>query len=272
MQDAGRLLLHRPEVVVDRRSLVGLALASLCWVQSSRAAEVAPPSCDVWFDTTDSMGQVERDSISPRSNLADDDFENSLVWVTARIADYFGINFSFGFYTEHTVPNAAWFDDNAVGLKPVRPNEPSDGTILIGRLLARETQSRVRNFGAAMTALLAHESGHALQKKYKLRQLFLDDLETAYVRAELCADFICGYFAAYRQTLQANYPVSIQAITQFRKGDTGWIAFGHGSPHDRAKAVDAGYQFGRSHPNDSKGAILAGVDFSRSLKLENAPQ
>jgi hypothetical protein len=234
--------------------------------------ELAPPSCDVWFDTTDSIGQVERDSISSRSNLADDDFENSLVWVTARLADYLGINFSFGFYTERTVPNAAWFDDNPAVLKPVKPDGPSDGTILIGRQLAQETQSRVFNFGAAMTALLAHESGHALQKKYKVRQSFLDDSDTAYVRAELCADFICGYFAAYRQTLQVDYPVSIQAITQFRKGDNGWIAFGHGSPRDRAKAVDAGYRFGRGHPNDAKGAILAGVDFSRSLKLENAPQ
>jgi hypothetical protein len=36
------------------------------------------------------MGRVDRDSISPRSQLDDDNFENSLVWVTARLADCLG--------------------------------------------------------------------------------------------------------------------------------------------------------------------------------------
>jgi hypothetical protein len=251
-------------MTLSRRTLGGAALGFLCC--RTAIAREASFSCDPLFDGTDLTALVDRATVSRFAGGTDNDYENSLIWVLVSLADYLGINFAFGFYTERTIPNAAYVDDNLDGLAPIKQNMPSDGTILFGRKLVKETQRVAHNFGAAMTALAAHEAGHALQKKYSLRPVFMH-ASFGSVRAELCADFVCGYCAAYRETIQSDYPSSIQAITQFRKGDKKFIPSGHGTSKERARAVDAGYLYGRNHPSDGKAAVLKAVEYTLALKL-----
>jgi predicted metalloprotease len=116
--------------------------------------------------------------------------------------------------------------------------------------------------------LCAHESGHALQKKYNQKKNFtLPDDPFRQVRYELCADFICGYYAQRRQSLDPKYPASIQAKTQFQLGDPALKSGGHGTAEQRGDAVRRGYLFGLKQPGDGEAAILEGVRYSLSLSL-----
>jgi len=69
--------------------------------------------------------------------------------VLADIANYLGINFGFGFYTEAPIPNAAFVPVTLV--KAFKPDLPSDGTILLGRKLLKETRRTTNNLGPALT-------------------------------------------------------------------------------------------------------------------------
>lgn len=217
------------------------------------------------MNATDPSAGIDRRTLTRYPKSPDNEFFNSMVWDMRDIADYLGINFAFGFYTERVVPNAAYTSETITSLNPANPIAPViDGTVLFGQRLVRSTQRNSRNLGAAMTALAAHEAGHALQNKFRVLPEFMNASTFGKIRCELCADFICGYYGAYRQTHQQDYPVAIQAVTQFRMGDQSLIAFGHGRPLDRARAVEAGYNYGRVRPGDGKAAIMKGLEHALS--------
>jgi hypothetical protein len=260
---------------ISRRKL-GLMSASFLCSACLKAAENSDgmPSCVPSFDATNGTPSLTIDyrTISPMGSMntdpdAENDYENSLIVELFAMAEFLGLNFAFGYYQESTIPNAAFVED--APLKPLHPEMPSDGTILIGRKLLCETKQLAQNFGPAITALCAHESGHALQKKYMLRSKFKpsDDDPYAQVRYELCADFVCGYYAAFRKDRDSSYPAQIQAITQFRKGDKKFEPSGHGTSDQRADAVTKGYLFAKKRPADGKAAVGEGVNYSLALSF-----
>lgn len=257
---------------LSRRDFSLLVGGILCCSCGRVAAQSDPSVCDAYFEATDGAAgsAIDYGSVTPlfadTSDDFDDDYRNSFVWVLADISNYFGLNVGFGLYTEATIPNAAFVPVDLI--KPFRPDLPSDGTILVGRKLLMETRRVTKNLGAALTALCAHEGGHALQRKHRLLYKFTTTGDPFFqVRYELCADFVCGYYGAHRVERQPNYPVLIQAITQFRKGDQIFQPSRHGEPKDRADAVQAGVAFGQSRPGDGKAAVNAGVEYALGLKL-----
>ncbi|TYO68396.1 hypothetical protein FXV83_00765 [Bradyrhizobium hipponense] len=258
---------------LSRRNFSLLVGGVLCCSCGRVAAQSDPSVCDPSFEATNGAAGsvINYGSVTPlfedTSDDFDDDYKNSFVWVLADIANYLGLNFGFGLYTETTIPNAAFVPADLI--KPMKPDLPSDGTILVGRNLLKETRRVTKNLGAALTALCAHESGHALQRKHRLLYKFTTAGDSFFqVRYELCADFVCGYYGAHRVERQPNYPVLIQAITQLRKGDQIFEPSGHGAPKHRADAVQAGAAFGRLHPGDGKAAVNAGVEYALALKFQ----
>ena len=149
----------------------------------------------------------------------------------------------------------------------------ADGFVVIGRRLIGQLQNST-NFGAALTAVCAHEYGHILQYKYLTQQLqaMMDTDETQLmVRVELHADFVSGYFGAHRRREDPTYPAVIQAITQFRRGDKPgngeYVLVTHGSPDQRGDAVYAGFLLGQSGVQTPEKVALLGLEYVKGLKL-----
>ncbi|MER9313525.1 hypothetical protein NKI51_30425 [Mesorhizobium australicum] len=160
-------------------------------------------------------------------------------------------------------PNAAFTADLTFRPAGWTIDAPRDGIVLIGTHLIAEMRNYFGSLSAPLTALCGHEAGHALQAKHGLVDWHLyagkpkDDFYPD--RYELCADFICGYYGAHRRKIDKSYRAAIQAATQFSKGDHKPI--GHGTPAQRGKAVEAGFQFGNSGVQDSKAAVEAGLQY-----------
>ena len=181
----------------------------------------------------------------------------------------FEVSVAFGYYQDdESNPNARPVQHTS--LRGIGGVTPSDGAVLIGRHLIEQIRKREEGtsyFGAALTAVCAHECGHILQFKHIVSELMQiqDHLIT---RAELHADFICGYFAAFRKREQPIYPAAIQAMTQFRYGDGAYQPVDHGSPDDRGRAVDAGFQLAQTGvPLSAREVTFKGLDYVLNLSF-----
>jgi hypothetical protein len=199
-------------------------------------------------------------------------FDNGLVIILTSLGDLLKVNVALGYYDDpREVPNAG-ASHNRV-LKRLTGEIATDGFVAIGRHLIGQLQNST-NFGAALTAVCAHEYGHILQYKYLVQQLedMIDSHESELeVRVELHADFVSGYFGAYRRREDPAYPAVIQAITQFKRGDKPgdgeYIPVTHGSPDQRGDAVYAGFLLGQSGVQAPEKVALLGLEYVRGLKL-----
>ena len=219
------------------------------------------------FETADAVGGVIK-GFSPlyfRDGLTEGGLENGLVFVLREISTLFGVKVAFGFYDDpEEYPNAG----AAPYLNATLPDgsTSADGVVAVGRNLVNEIKAETNNIGAALTAVCAHEHGHILQAKYILNDSKLserlDQLKDRYsIALELYADFICGYFAAFRKKEDPAYPAVEQARVQYFRGDTGAI-HSHGTGPQRGNAVYAGFRL--AHQADSLNArdvTLAGLDY-----------
>src|ERR1700693_2133303 len=96
-------------------------LVSACLFCRSAVADTSTnphPSCVPSFDATNGTPILKIDyrTVTPMGGVRDDpsgdyDFENALVPALFGMADFLGLNFAFGYYSDTTIPNAA-FDDN----------------------------------------------------------------------------------------------------------------------------------------------------------------
>jgi hypothetical protein len=143
---------------------------------------------------------------------------------------------------------------------------PADGTVVFGN----KCFAGLAGQSAAIAAVYAHEVGHLLQKKFVSTQLYdLRDQDRSVVRAELHADFVCGYYAAFRKQRQPDWAEVIQRITQFNFGDYQYAnPMHHGTPAERGAAVQAGFQFGLSGIKAPADVANAGLGYVRSLVLD----
>jgi hypothetical protein len=174
--------------------------------------------------------------------------------------------------------NPAFYDDAGSGiggnagalLKPLFPAVPgtpaADGTIVFGN----KCYAGLGAESAAIAAVYAHELGHILQYKFVSNELFdLRNQDMSVVRAELHADFVCGYYAAYRKEKQPDWPVVIQAITQFKFGDYQYAnPLHHGTPAERRTAVQAGLKYGLGGRKRPEEVSRVGLEYVKSLVLD----
>jgi hypothetical protein len=195
-------------------------------------------------------------------------FENALIIDLIVLSDLFKVDIAFGYYDDDSsYPNARPLRQTE--LRGLRGRFPSDGAVALGRHLIeqiREREQGTPNFGAALTAVCAHEFGHILQFKYIIPQL-MQIQDHPVTRAELHADFVCGYFAAFRRHQQPDYPAAIQAITQFRYADGVYQAIDHGSPDQRGASVYAGFLLGQGPALTPEQITLKGLEYVTSIAI-----
>lgn len=143
---------------------------------------------------------------------------------------------------------------------------PPDGTVLFGR----KCYGGLGSQSAAIAAVYAHEMGHLLQNKFVSTQLFnLRNQDRSVVRAELHADFVCGYYAAFRKQKQPDWAAVMHGITQFKFGDNQFANIQHhGTPAERKAAVEAGFQFGLGGMKSPADVANSGLQYVRSLILD----
>jgi hypothetical protein len=242
---------------------------SLCCCTLCHADSNEPPGC-VFFEThsDDKTDNWKEDLPGLRVLDFTENYQNALITVLTELSDLFQVKVAFGFYDDDVNnPNARPLQHTTLsGLSGI---SPSDGAVAVGRHLVeqiRKKEQGTRYFGAALTAVCAHEFGHILQFKYILPQLMQiqDHLIT---RAELHADFICGYFAAFRKRQQPDYPAAMQAMTQFRYGDGAYQQIDHGSPNDRGNAVYAGFLLNQGKVLSPEDVTLKGLEYVMGLSL-----
>ncbi len=146
------------------------------------------------------------------------------------------------------------------------------GTVVFGT----KCYAGLGNQSAAIAAVYAHELGHILQNKFVSTQLFdLRNKDKSVVRAELHADFVCGYYAAFRKQKQPDWETVVQEITQFNFGDRNYAnPLHHGTPAERWAAVQAGLQFGSNGMGAKAPAEVAnaGLRYVTSLVLDRTSQ
>jgi hypothetical protein len=254
-------------IPTNRRRFCACLTCALVFNSASKAADRRlRDSCNLSFDAT---GDVLDKTTIRRLSFERDDFANALVVVLEDLSKFLGVRFDFGLYDDGTRPNAAFSADPTI--RPAAWSLPAapDGVILLGTSLVAELRRLFVDLSAPLTALCAHEAGHALQKKHKLDDWRAysvgDDDERYQDRYELCADFICGFYGAHRQHASPSYPAAIQAVTQFSKGDN--LPMGHGTPDQRAKAVEAGFRLGKRNMIDGKKAVEAGHAYALSVQF-----
>jgi len=252
--------------MITRRTLCGCALALVC-PRGAFPATAEMPGCA--FFETDPNSQTSRGDL-PGLKAMDlsQNFENGLVIVLSELRKLLQVQVAFGYYDDDIAyPNARALEHTSLsGLGAV---SPIDGAVILGRHLIeqiRKKEQGTRNFGAALTAVCAHEFGHILQFKYIIPQLMQIE-EPVTTRAELHADFVSGYFAAFRKRQQPEYPAVMQAMTQFRYGDGAYKPIDHGSPEQRGAAVYAGYQLGQAEPLNPEQVTLRGLEYVTRLAL-----
>ena len=225
---------------------------------AARAEESPLYTCNLSFDALAST--VDKSTIRPLDFLKQN-FANGLKPVVTDITDFLGITLDLFTYEDGKAPNAAFTADQTYRPPDWTGQGAEDGIILLGKSFIRELEAYFGSLGAPLTAVCAHEAGHALQAKYglgdwgKYASKPEDDFHED--RYELCADFICGYVAHHRRTIDKSYPAALQAVTQFNKGNE--MPQGHGTFKQRGDAVAAGYRLGRTGIKNSKAALEAGL-------------
>lgn len=193
-------------------------------------------------------------------------FANGLIIILGQAAEVLGLNVSFGMYNDDVQnPNAL---ASPTPLLPMMSGSGArDGTVAVGRNLVGVLEAQESDFGSALTAVCAHEFGHILQ----FQTVFTDlgKLPNSIVRRELHADFICGYFAAYRKEVDPRYDALTQAVTQYHFGDGRYTkdVKGHGTYEQRGDAVYEGFLLGRKGRIEPKRVAALGLDYVRKLSL-----
>ncbi len=143
-----------------------------------------------------------------------------------------------------------------------------DGTIGLGTMLL-DNLGKFEHQTAAIAAVGAHEFGHILQFKYVNREIQeIVDSEDSVVRAELFADFVCGYYAGIRKLRQEEWPAVIQGLNQFHGGDHKFNRGHHGTPCERVGSVLDGFRVGSQGELPGKALADLALQYVKDLKLQ----
>lgn len=111
----------------------------------------------------------------------------------------------------------------------------TSGTVLYGVRLIHEEVASALMSGNALVGILAHEHAHILQ--------FQRGIRTPGARMELHADFMSGWYLAWKQAMGVpGTEVRVLAQSLFSKGDMDFNSpQHHGTPEERVNAMANGY-------------------------------
>jgi hypothetical protein len=249
--------------MLSRRELIaisGIAIAG--WAAGARAAsDVLAAGCHL-MAPVGRLGvgagnvvptlQADQQLITTSGNA---DLDHYLGHALLHLAGQFDVYPGFGFFDDSSAENALATRETKIS--------GTNGTVVFGLNLFRDTLRDFHDQGMAVIAVCAHEFGHI----YQYTSGFYDKLTTGQAVntvkfAELHADYLAGFFLAGRK---AAYPsLNLQgAGALFEKlGDTEFAnPDHHGTPAQRVASIEAGFKLGRKSKQEIFAAATAGAEF-----------
>jgi hypothetical protein len=207
-----------------RRNFSKLAISLLftCYFrQQACSASVSNPS--------------ELEPFEPFARSGDDDFDEALIIELKRICQVFDINPGFKYVN---VMNAYAMPGKVIV-------KGTNGSVYLGLPLVKKLLEK-DDGGAAVAGVCAHECGHIFQYK---KRLFVDQdrvdigsMESNFLAMELHADFLAGYYMGRRGAL-VNNQIKAFSSAVYEFGSYNFDNnLTHGTPGQRAAAVDKGYR------------------------------
>jgi hypothetical protein len=194
-----------------------------------------------FFSAADSLkaGQLSTSSDDPRANQA-------MLIERKLLLHYFLVNPTFFFITGKNGSSNAYATREVIGSNP-------DGTVAFGVSLMKSevAESGGPNMAISIPAIMAHEFAHLLQYK--------NGNAASGVSAELQADYLAGWYLGKRNgTVQLSERGLASALRSFyQKGDYDFnSSLHHGTPQQRANAVQAGYKNSSLNLRDAYNASL----------------
>jgi hypothetical protein len=180
------------------------------------------------------------------------DFDYAFAQMLSRLTDMFGVLPGFCFYDDYDGENA-W-------ATPETKMKRADGTVLYGKRYLVTCMSALESPEAVVSAVCAHEFGHIVQNKNKLRD-HLTQGQPNVKRLELHADFFAGYFSGARKLQKPDYPAAVFATNRYARGDFVTDTTHHGTPEERAGAVVRGFETAYRERRNFADAIQIGMNY-----------
>jgi hypothetical protein len=180
----------------------------------------------------------------------------ALAQTLSRLTDMFGVLPGFSFFDDYDDANAYW--TSLTRLKR------ADGTVLFGTRYLQKYMREPESPEVVITAICAHEFGHAVQYKRNFMQQ-LNAGQPTVKRTELNADFFAGYFAGARKLQKPDYPAAVFAANRFSRGDFSKDKDHHGTPEERAAAVVRGFETAYRERHSFAEAIQIGINYVSRL-------
>jgi hypothetical protein len=171
------------------------------------------------------------------TSSGDAQLDRSLGRALLRLAEAFEVYPGFGFIDDSDGENAyAAREDRIAGTR---------GTVYFGLALFRRTMARFDDGGMAVLAICAHEFAHIYQFWSGYHQELTVDGKVRL--AELHADFLAGYFLARRKAELTQLNIQGAGALIESLGDTEFSSPDHhGTPVQRVRAIEAGYDYGKT--------------------------
>jgi predicted metalloprotease len=179
-------------------------------------------------------------------------FDYALAHTLSHLTDMFGVLPGFTFFDDYKGENA--FATPATKLRR------ADGTVLFGKRYFDSAMKEAESPEVHVLATCAHEFGHIVQYKHKLRPRLTAGQPTV-KRLELHADFFAGYFAGARKLQKPDFPAAVVAANRFRDGDFVTNKSHHGTPSERAAACVRGFETAYRERRSFADAIGIGVNY-----------
>jgi hypothetical protein len=252
-------------MLTRREAILGGAL-TLLWGRCACAQHAGRPEsfgCTIEPQQADSVlaratEPVASDSAQEHliSSSGDRTFDYALAQSLSRLTDTFGVLPGFSFFDDYD-------DENAYATSATKLRR-ADGSVLFGKRYFNRAMRAGESPEVHVLATCAHEFGHIVQYKYKLKPRLSAGQPTA-KRLELHADFLAGYFAGARKLQKPDFPAAVFAANRFEHGDFVTNKTHHGTPAERAGAVVRGFETAYRERRSFTDAIGIGVAYVERL-------
>lgn len=254
--------------MIERREVVLGGLLTIMWgtgcsCSASAYEDGGPAGCTLEgeeakaiFASGTLVDALSNDQKLIRSS-GDKDLDYAIGRTVDRLSKWFGVAPGFSFMEGAKSMNAYASPDNLMNRK--------DGTVIFGLPYLAKMLRRPEAPDAHVAAVCAHEYGHILQYKHRLKPTLLAGQKTV-KRLELHADFLGGYFAGLSKRRNPNYPAAVFAVDAYMSGDHKTERKSHhGTPDERASATVRGFEVAYRENHNLNDALQIGIKYVSKL-------
>jgi len=211
--------------------------------------EAAP----AFFQRAGTARLYETGAENMETNSGDRQLDQALAQTLAKLCRTWNVLPGFSYFREPGRENAY--------ATPEPLLDRSDGTVLFGLQLLNRLLQLPEHRDAAIVAVCAHEFGHIVQFKRRLRDRLAPDLKQPF-RAEQHADYLAGFYAGLRKLDRPDFPAVVFASTQRSFGTLQRSS--HGTGDERGEAVLEGFKAAYERRLSADDAVMEGFNFAMS--------